>query len=82
MDRLSKRLSVIEAKQPKPKQITDDDRERWFQSQFTLGYLQKIDGELVVNPALETSPLHSRVLASLARASKAAKQARMGRTSA
>lgn len=81
MDRLSKRLAVIEAKQPKPKRVTFDDLHHWYRSQFVLGHLQRIDGTVIVNPALETSPLHSRVLAALARAAgqaKAAKEAKLG----
>jgi hypothetical protein len=70
--RLNDRVKQLEAKQPRPKQITHADRERWYQSQYTLGHLQVIAGTVIVNPTLETSPLHSRVLASVARAANQA----------
>ncbi len=73
MDRLYKRVAAIEAKQPKPRQITDDDRERWYQSQYTLGNLQVVDDVVIVNPALETTPLHAKVLSSVASAANQAK---------
>ena len=74
--RQNDRVKQLEAKQPKPWKPTDLDRARWIRSQFDCDNLQIIAGTVIVNPTVQTSPLHSRVLAAVARA---ANQAGIGR---
>ena len=77
MDKLNKRVAAIEARQPpKRRHVTDDDLQRWYSEQYRLGNLQDIDGTVIVNPTLETTALHSRVLASVARAANQARAAK------
>lgn len=79
MDKLNKRVAAIEAQQPKPWKPTDLDRARWIRSQFDCDNLQIIAGTVIVNPTVQTTPLHSKVLAAVARAANQARAAKLGR---
>ena len=76
MDKLNKRVSELEHRQPPARnRPTDADRLRWIEVQFHRNLLIDDGCSVIVNPAVETNPLHSRVLASVARA---ATRARIG----